>query len=306
MDTAKKKHTSDYEGCSSELASKRPKTDADDMSAKTEKAATLKTSEDDTNDKPSGDDNEDDDLPDMSRLVEFRKDGPTKFRLHRAAGGDVMQVMNEHNPEGCLEVADDFQSAVFYAKFPSDKGLVAGRLDNIPPKELDGPPTYFTAILSKAFIDYGDWSGAIHRDSDTPGVSFRGSCMSMGHQVAIAGHRDVSCEEPFYVDRIHCFFTNKDEEEPPQDDESVPAGFKPLPKDSLCVTLFFQDGSESYCSGSAAPVPVSFWFSPLAGDEVSGSEKQGADTKMPSACAIPNEIMADIKKLPAAHAEKSS
>ena len=83
------------------------------------------------------------------------------------AGGDVLQNVQEHNVEGYLEVSEDAKFANFYAKFPDDHGVVAGRIDYTGCRG-EAPSMYFHAIACRAHINYGIWQGVIHRDGDTP------------------------------------------------------------------------------------------------------------------------------------------
>lgn len=132
-------------------------------------------------------------------LKQFPKEHKN-YVLHRAAGGDVLQVMEEHKIEGVLEIDAEGKSAKFWVKFPNDKGVIAGRIDH--KGVIDGtPPTFFRAVASKAYIDYGMWQGPIYRDGDMPGARFFGTMMCMGTNVAVAGNEDFSATNPLHIDK---------------------------------------------------------------------------------------------------------
>lgn len=249
--------------------------------------------DDDDESKEESDDEESDDGDSLDLMKQFpkadEKNAPQKYVPRKASGGDVLQVLDTYVLEGCLcmNKQEDAQSpsAFFYAKFPQDHGIVAGRLDNIPPKRFsdEEAPTFFTAVLSKAHVYYEMWNGIVHRSGDQPGVNFHGTIVNFGINVAVAGREDVTPHNPFYVDNVHTFYTTADQEDERKSGlEGLPEGYEPFPKGSLALTLFFADENKSYASGHDAPVPVTFWFC--------------SDTK-DEAC-IPSDILTEIKQLP--------
>lgn len=90
----------------------------------------------------SDDDNEEEEEF-AAPITQFPPDGPRKYILNRAAGGDdVLQNMDEHMAEGVMEIDGD--SAKFWVKFPEDHGEIAGRMDCVGEiNDGDGPPTHF-------------------------------------------------------------------------------------------------------------------------------------------------------------------
>jgi len=180
--------------------------------------------EDDANIKVDEDKEDDEDEDEIMKTFKGPFPPHNKhFILMRVAADDVLQKVleSEVDLEGCLLVDEQKKSANFYAKFPENKGLVAGRIDNIVPgpnsksRMLDErvPPTFFTALLSKALIDYGTWFGSVHRDQDTPGVNFKGRGFTMGRQVAKVGLEDVTPQNPFVVNGIFSVLVAKGETE---------------------------------------------------------------------------------------------
>mmetsp|Transcript_11686 Transcript_11686/g.21604 ORF Transcript_11686/g.21604 Transcript_11686/m.21604 type:complete len:350 (-) Transcript_11686:48-1097(-) len=219
----------------------------------------------------------------LTPLKQFPKEGPRTFILHRVAGDDVLQILMEHKAEGVLEIdSSTGTSAKFWVKFPDEKGVVAGRIDYAG--LIDGrPPTYFTAVASKAYINYGIWQGCIHRDFDTPGANiYGGSMVTMGVNLAEAGNMDFSASNPLYIDTIHAVDLNEDEPLLPDPPDSE---YTPMKAGCICVTLYIEDGKSSYRSGRDAPVPVCFWFRPQ-------------ELPANSTVKIPDDIVEDIDKLP--------
>lgn len=283
--TAKRKAFTPADGEKSKVA-KQDTDDNDDTDDNKDNMPLSTTNTDDSKDtKPdakSDDDNEEEEF--AAPITQFPTDGPRKYILNRAAGDDVLQNMDEHMAEGVLEIDGD--SAKFWVKFPEDQGEVAGV------EEINtgiGPPTHFKALACKAYIDYGTWSGPIHRDENTVGAGIFGSMMTFGTNVAEAGRDDphFSPSDPLKIDVIHSLVLKKGETPVPDDEmDNLPEGYEVAKAGSLIFTLFIEDGRSSYGSGRDAPVPVSFWFCP--------AEESANDSSL----KIPDDIMKDIDKLP--------
>ena len=186
-------------------------------------------------------------------------DAGKRYNLRRVAGGDVLQNVQEHNVEGYLEVSEDAKFANFYAKFPDDHGVVAGRIDYTGCRG-EAPSMYFHAIACRAHINYGIWQGVIHRDGDTPGVGFMGTIVEFGTNVAVAGSEHHTAKEPLIFNMVHAFHSMKDEPEPHESwKDQLPDGYQRLKSGAIGFTLFFDDGSGHY-NGRSAPIPATFWF----------------------------------------------
>lgn len=224
---------------------------------------------------------------DLEILKRF-PDGAKRYILHRIAGMDVLEPVQEHEAEGCLVINKSNETAMLYVRFPSNKGILAARLDYTGPRVSgrDGePPTFFRASACKAYVNYGLWKGMVHRDGDDIGTNFFGSCMTFGVQVAEVGRKDVKAENPFVFETIHSFELKGDELEPDESEkDELPKGYKSMKSGYIGMTLFFVDESDHYASGMSAPVPLGLWFRP---------QSEGDDT-----VSIPSNIVEEIGKLP--------
>mmetsp|Transcript_25250 Transcript_25250/g.51536 ORF Transcript_25250/g.51536 Transcript_25250/m.51536 type:complete len:263 (+) Transcript_25250:202-990(+) len=219
-------------------------------------------------------------------LKNFPGQGGKRFILHRAAGADVLEVLDEHNARGCLEIAADNKSGMLWAKFPGGKGEVAARVDYVG-AHGDHPQrqTYFTATACRAYLNYGTWTGMLRRDGDMIGAKdFCGSIMFMGEQRAEVGQKEgVTADDPVFFDPVHSVEWVGDETEPVGDGESD--DFRPLGKGCIALTMFF----EHTMRGCTVGVPMTMWFRPREGDGDSNDDA--------GSVSIPSEIVAEIEKI---------
>jgi len=231
----------------------------------------------------SSEDEEEDEIDD---LTSFPGGGGKRYLLHRASGCDVLENVFENEIEGYLEIDKTNETAMLYVKFPSDKGVIAGRLDHTGPRG-QGPVKYFHLSACKAHIDYGDWEGMIYRDGITAGAPFMGSVVTyaVGVHSAAVGREDVTAENPFFFSEVHAGQLMKDQPEIDEGTEDeYPQGYTVMKKGYLAFTVFFGDEKRNYGSGLSAPVPLCLWFRPQLPDDTS---------------CIPRDVLEEIKKLPA-------
>lgn len=240
-----------------------------------------------------------------------------RYILQRVAGDDVLQVVREHDIEGCLEVQqdNDNSAAAFYVQFPYHQGILAGRLDNVAPKSHSRTtkvntkerPCYFTAVCSKAYVNYGTWDGTIERLGGTKKKSETTTTFASLH-FAEAGDEHASAKNPFYIDCIHSMEILKDQpDEREQYDASqqylFPEGYRPLTKGCLNFTLFLKredeyhdnsDGDQQSEKEEDSFATLCLIFRPETEEE----KRKRATSRNNSASMIPPEILEEINKLP--------